>query len=300
MVKDSNPPHRAGHVAIVGRPNVGKSTLLNRLVGHKISITSRKPQTTRTRVIGIVSTTNAQLVLVDTPGFQTRHRNALNRMMTRTVAGSVEGVDAVLWVVEALRYDERDQAIRKLLPHGTPVVFAINKIDRIRRKDDLLPFIERLGNECGAAAIVPVSAATGTQTNELLAALAPLLPESQPLFDADEITRNSERFLAAELIREKIFRLTGDELPYAVTVQIESFKVEGGLRRIHAVIIVNKDSHKAMLIGKGGDRLKSIATQARLDMEALFDGRVYLEVWVKVRHGWADDERFLADMQGDA
>jgi GTP-binding protein Era len=299
VVNDSNPSYRAGRVAIVGRPNVGKSTLLNRLVGCKLSITSRKPQTTRARIIGIVSTADAQIVLVDTPGFQTQHRNALNRMMNRAVAGSIEGVDAVLWVIEALRYDERDRAIRALLPHGTPLVLAINKIDRVRRKDDLLPFIAQLGKECDAAAIVPVSAADGTQVNELTAALTPLLPESPPLFDADEITRNSERFLAAELIREKIFRLTGDELPYAATVQIEAFKLDGELRRIHAVIVVSKDSHKAMLIGKGGGRLKSIATQARLDMEELFGGRVYLDVWVKVRRGWADDERFIADMQGD-
>jgi GTP-binding protein Era len=299
VVNDSHPPHRAGYVAIVGRPNVGKSTLLNRLVGCKLSITSRKPQTTRARIVGIVTTAQAQLVLVDTPGFQTRHRNALNRMMNRAVTGSLDGVDAVLWVVEALRYDERDRAIHALLPRGTPVVVAINKIDNVRRKDDLLPFIAQLREACDAAAIVPVSAARGTQVSELTAALASLLPESPPLFGADEITRNSERFLAAELIREKVFRLTGDELPYATTVQIEDFKVEGKLRRIHAVIVVNRDSHKAMLIGRGGERLKGIATQARLDMEALFDGRVYLEIWVKVRRGWADDEGFVADMQGD-
>ena len=287
------PGYRAGHVAIVGRPNVGKSTLLNRCVGSKLSITSRRPQTTRHRITGIVTRVDAQIVFVDTPGYQTGHKSALNRMMNRSVAASLKEVDAVVWVVEALKYDERDGAVAGLLPPQVPVVLAINKTDRVRDKRLLLPFIGQLARHREFAAVVPVSASKGTQVDELLDALLPLLPEGPRLHDMDEITTASERFLAADLLREKLFRLLGDELPYAVAVEVELFSLSGGMRRIHAAVLVEKEGQKAIVIGKRGEKLKAIATQARQDMERLFGGKVYLEVWVKVKSGWADNEATL-------
>ncbi len=288
--------HRAGHVAIVGRPNVGKSTLLNRLVGQKISITSRKPQTTRRRITGILTRDGAQLVFVDTPGFQTQHTTRLNRLMNRSVIQGVESVDVVLLVIEALRYDERDAALRKLVPRQIPVVLVVNKIDRVGDRNLLLPFMKQLHDKFNGAAIVPVSAGTGLGLDELVRAVVPLLPAGPRLFDEGEITSLSERFLAAELIREKLFRLLGDELPYAAAVDVERFETRGALRRIRAEIIVDKDSQKPIVIGKQGEKLKVVASQARKDMESLFGGRVFLEVWVKVRKGWADDKAALKRM----
>ncbi|HXF66031.1 MAG TPA: GTPase Era [Burkholderiales bacterium] len=293
---EAPPEHRAGHVAIVGRPNVGKSSLLNRLVGAKISITSRKPQTTRRRVTGIVTLPHAQIAFVDTPGYQTEHLSALNRAMNRDVTASLGEVDAVLWVVEALRYDARDEELAKLLPPGAPVVLAINKTDLVKDKRELLPFIARLSAQREFAAVVPVSATRGIQLDELLEALVPLLPQGPRLYEEDEITTASERFLAAELLREKLFRLLGEELPYATAVEIEQFREEGALRRIHAVILVDKESQKPIVIGKGGEKLKAIAAQAREDMERLFGGKVFLQVWVKVRRGWAENEAVLRRM----
>ncbi|MBI3936477.1 MAG: GTPase Era [Betaproteobacteria bacterium] len=284
---------RAGYIAIVGRPNVGKSTLLNRLVGQKISITSRRPQTTRHRVTGILTRDDAQLVFVDTPGFQTRHRGALNRLMNRAVAASVKDVDVVLWVIEALKFDEQDKALAALLPAKVPVVLAINKIDRVARKDELLPFIQRLAGRHGFVGIVPISARQGVQLEELLGVLARHLPEGPALYSADEITQANERILAAEFIREKVFRLCGEEIPYAVAVAIDGFTETGRLRRIHATIFVDKETQKPIVIGKGGEKLKTIATQARLDMEELFGGKVFLEIRVKVKPGWAEDEALL-------
>jgi GTPase len=285
--------HRAGYVAIVGRPNVGKSTLLNRLVGCKVSITSRKPQTTRYRITGIVTRPDAQLVLVDTPGYQTQHRSAMNRRMNRSVAASLREVDAVIWMVEALKYDERDGAVARLLPQQVPVVLAINKVDAIKDKKLLLPFIERFAAKREFTAVIPISAARGTQLGELLEALVPLLPEARRLHEADEITTASERLLAAELLREKLIRLLGDELPYAATVQIDRFELRSGVRRIHAVIVVEKSGQKAIVIGDKGEKLKIMATQARHDMEALFGGKVFLQTWVKVRRGWSDNAAAL-------
>ena len=283
-----HPAHRAGSVAIVGRPNVGKSTLLNRLVGCKISITSRKPQTTRRRVTGIVTRDDAQIVFVDTPGYQTEHRTPLNLAMNRSVASSLQDVDAIVWVVEALKFEGRDEAVAKLLPQGPPVVLAINKIDTVQGKDRLLPFIEALSRQHAFAAIVPVSAEKGTQISALLDEIVSLLPVGPPLHDADEITTVSERVLAAELLREQLFRLLGDELPYSTTVEIEHFRQDGRVRRIHATILVDKEGQKPIVIGKHGSKLKTIASRARHEMERLFDGSVFLEVWVKVRRGWAD------------
>jgi len=277
-------------VAIVGRPNVGKSTLLNGLIGTRVSITSKKAQTTRHRITGILSRESDQIAFVDTPGFQTRHSSALNRAMNRTVADSLVDVDVVLFVLEAVRLDTRDRQVLRLLPARRPVVAVINKIDRLPDKRALLPFIEQLAAVHSFAQIVPVSAERGTQLVELVAVVRQYLPEAPPLFCGDEITDRSERFLAGELIREKIFRLLGEEVPYGVGVMIDRFEEDAGLRRIHACIIVDKPSHKAILIGAGGEKLKAIASGARRDMEELFDARVFLEVWVKVTAGWADDD----------
>ncbi len=290
------PAHRAGAVAIVGRPNVGKSTLLNRLVGCKLSITSGRPQTTRQRITGIVTRPGAQIVFVDTPGYQTEHDSALNRVMNRSVAASLQETDAIVWMVEALRFDARDEKVGKLLPAGVPVILAVNKTDLVKEKNRLLPFISGLSQRHRLDAIVPVSAAKGSQIDDLLGAIVRLLPEGPRLHDADELTTVNERLLAAELLREKLFQQLGDELPYAATVEIEEFKHEGGLRRIGASILVGKEGHKPIVIGKQGARLKTIATRARRDMEQLFGGKVFLEVWVKVRRGWADSEATLRRM----
>jgi GTP-binding protein Era len=294
MTNNSN--FRSGYIAIVGRPNVGKSTLLNHLIGQKISITSRKAQTTRHRIIGILTDEHSQFVFVDTPGFQTQHKNALNRGMNRTVSGALRDVDAVLFVIEARHYDERDQQVLKLLPENVPVILVINKMDYFTDKNEVLPFIEQVGKEHEFTAIVPVSAKQDKQLDTLLEAIRPHLPQGEAIYAADEITDRNERFLAAELLREKVFRFTGEELPYSVSVVIEQFKQEGKLRRIHAAILVDKEGHKAMLIGAKGAKLKEIATQARLDMEKMFDGKVFLEVFVKVKSGWADDERVLKSL----
>ena len=287
---------RSGFIAIVGRPNVGKSTLLNHLIGQKISITSRKAQTTRHRIHGILTDARAQYVFVDTPGFQTKHLNALNRGMNRVVTSSLRDVQVVVYMLEALRYDERDQEVLKLLPDNRPVLLVINKIDEVEDKGRLFEFAERVAKDFRFADIVPVSAKQGTKLDELREALYRHLPPGELIYGEDDITDRSERFLAAEILREKVFRFTGEELPYSVSVVIEQFKFEGRLRRIHAAILVDKEAHKAMLIGKKGEKLKEIATQARLDMEKLFDGKVFLEVFIKVRSGWADDERVLRSL----
>jgi GTP-binding protein Era len=284
---------RSGYVAIVGRPNVGKSTLLNHLIGQKISITSRKAQTTRHRIHGIYTDEHSQFVFVDTPGFQTKHLNALNRGMNRVVISSLRDVQVVVYVLEALRYDERDQEVLNLLPDNRPVVLVINKIDEVPDKGQLFNFAERVAQDFKFAEIVPVSAKQNIKLDELKNTLRRFLPAGELIYDKDDITNRSERFLAAEMLREKIFRFTGDELPYSTSVVIEQFKMEGKLRRISAAVLVDREAHKAMLIGKKGEKLKEIATQARLDMEKLFDGKVFLEVFIKLRSGWADDPRVL-------
>jgi GTP-binding protein Era len=299
-VPEPVPAHRAGIVAIVGRPNVGKSTLLNRLAGVKISITSSKPQTTRQRVTGIVTRPTGQVVFVDTPGYQTGYRSALNQAMNRSVAASLQETNAIIWVVEALKYDERDEAVARLLPPGVSVVLAVNKTDLVKVKNQLLPFISRLSRIREFEAIVPVSAEKSTQMDDLLNAIQALLPEGPPLYGADEITTVSERFLAAEALREKLFRLLGDELPYSTTVEIESFKQDGGLRHIHASILVDKEGQKPIVIGSGGGKLKAIASTARRDMERLFGGKVFLEVRVKVRRGWHENTAALRRMGFDS
>jgi len=287
---------KSGTIAIVGRPNVGKSTLLNRLIGEKISIVSRKAQTTRHRIMGILTRPDAQYVFVDTPGFQTKHTNALNRTMNRGVTQALADVDAVILVIDADHFDARDKAVIKLLPQETPVILAVNKIDQIKDKARLLPLLADLAGQYPFAAIVPVSAAKGKQLDDLLAEVRKHLPNDELLFGEDEITDKSERFLASEYIREKLFRLIGDELPYAATVEVEKFEIDGTLRRISAAIVVDRQAHKGIVIGKGGETLKRIASEARQDMERLFDGKVFLEVFVKVKSGWADDERLLKSL----
>jgi GTPase len=287
---------RAGHVAIVGCPNVGKSTLMNRLIGAKISITANKAQTTRHRIHGILTTDDCQYIFVDTPGFQTQHRNALNRAMNRTIAGALGDVDVILFVIEAGRWRAEDRAMLVKFPEGTPVVLIINKIDRLKDRNSLLPFIAKLSADHPFDDIVPLSAERGDNLDALLKAAARHLPESGPIFDPEDLTDRSERFLASELLREKLFRNLGEELPYGIAVEIERFEDEDGLRRIHAAIIVDKDAHKAIVIGKGGERMKRVASDARKDMEKLFGGKVWLETWVKIRGGWADDERALKSL----
>ena len=292
-------PFKSGFIAIIGRPNVGKSTLLNRLIGEKISIVSRKAQTTRHRITGILTKPEAQYVFVDTPGFQTQHLNALNRAMNRGVTTALADVDVVVLLVEASHFDPRDQILLKLLPNDRPVILALNKIDEVKDKEKLLPLLARLSEEHAFAAIVPISAAKGLQLDDLLAEIAKYLPHNELLFGEDEITDKSERFIASEYIREKLFRLIGDELPYAATVAIEKFELEGTLRRVSAVIIVDRASHKGIVIGKGGETLKRIASEARQDMERLFDGKVFLEVFVKVKSGWSNDEQALKSLGYD-
>lgn len=291
--------HRAGLVAIIGRPNVGKSTLLNRLVGQKVSITSRRPQTTRYPIVGIVTRSDTQFVFVDTPGLQSRHGSALNRRMDRAARDALVGVDAIVMVVEALEFRPDDQRVVDLLPADAKVVLAINKIDQIKGRDALLPFMARMNSTYPFRAIVPVSARQGSALDVLLEEVRNLLPIAPPLYDEDQITDRSERFLAAELVREKLFRLLGAELPYSTAVEIERFETEDGLRRIAAAILVDRPGQKAIVIGKGGAKLKEIATQARLEMEKLFGDRVFLEVWVKVKSGWMDDATMLGKLGYD-
>jgi len=287
---------RAGYVAIVGIPNVGKSTLMNHLIGAKLSITSKKAQTTRHRIHGVLTEGDSQFVFVDTPGFQTQHRNALNRAMNRSVVGALGDVDVILFVIEAGRFREADRAVLDKLPPAVPVILVVNKTDRLAEKNRLLPFIETLAAEARFAEIVPVSAERGDNLETLLKVAATYLPQGDFIFEPDTLTDRSERFLAAEILREKLFRNLGEELPYGIAVEIEKFEEEGGLRRIHAAVIVDKEAHKAIVIGKGGSRLKRVASDARKDMETLFDGKVWLETWVKVKSGWADDERALRSL----
>jgi len=287
---------RTGLVAIVGRPNVGKSTLLNRIVGQKVSITSRKAQTTRHRVMGIHTTAEAQFVFVDTPGFQTRHSSTLNRAMNKRVREALADTDVVLMLVEAGRLTREDRQVMELLPKDRPVLLVVNKIDYARDRAALMAYLKEVAAVRDFTEIVPVSAKQGSNLDELLKTVQAHLPENPPLFDADDVTDQTERQLAAELIREKVFRLCGEEIPYAVAVTIDKFEQEGNLRRIFATILVDRASHKAIVIGKGGEKLKAISTQARLDMERSFDSKVYLEVWVKVKGGWADDVRMLREL----
>ncbi len=286
-------PQRCGLVAIVGRPNVGKSTLLNALVGQKISITSNKAQTTRHRITGIRTLGDAQFVFVDTPGFQMKHGTALNRTLNRTVLSSLGDVDVVLFVVEAGRFGLPDAKVLALLPEGKPALLVANKLDTLQRRQDVLPWLKQMQERHAFAEYVPMSATREADVERLLGIVAPYLPQQPWLYEEDALTDRTDRFLAGELIREKLFRLTGDELPYNCTVVIDSFVEEGNLRRIGATIVVERDAHKGMIIGEGGERLKRIGSEARQELERLWDAKVFLELWVKVRSGWADSEAHL-------
>jgi len=294
-----NQAFRTGYLAVIGRPNVGKSTLTNRLVGAKVSITSKKAQTTRHRIHGVLTTDEAQFIFVDTPGFQMTHKNALNRLMNRSVTSTFADVDVILLVVEAGNWGNGEAEILRMLPAGTPVLLVINKIDRLADKKELLPFIAKVSALHEFAELVPLSAEKGIGTDELLTTVMRYLPEGPPVFDADDITDRSERFMASEILREKLFRNLGEELPYGIAVEIEKFQQEGDLRRIHAAVIVDRAGHRAIVIGKAGERLKRISTDARKEMETLFGGKVWLETWVKVKGGWADDERALKSLGYD-
>ncbi|HEY9238160.1 MAG TPA: GTPase Era [Burkholderiaceae bacterium] len=284
---------RCGLVAIVGRPNVGKSTLLNALVGQKVSITSAKAQTTRHRITGIRTVDDAQFIFVDTPGFQTQHAAALNRTLNRTVTGVLSDVDVVLFVVEAGRFGLDDAKVLALIQPGKPVFLIANKLDTVVRRADLAPWLKGMQERHAFAEFVPLSAKKDADVQRLLGIVRPYLPEQPWLHDEDALTDRSDRFLASEIVREKLFRLTGDELPYTSTVVIDKFEEEGNLRRISATIVVERDSHKGIVIGNGGERLKRIGSEARQELEKLMDAKVFLELWVKVRSGWADDEAHL-------
>ncbi len=306
---------RCGLVAIVGRPNVGKSTLLNALVGQKVSITSRKAQTTRHRITGIRTEGDSQYVFVDTPGFQTRHSNALNRTLNRTVLATVSDVDVVLFVVEAGRFGLDDAKALAVIPSQIPTLLVANKLDKVVRRAELAPWLKSMQERHPFAEFVPMSAKRPDDVKKLLGIVRPYLPQQPWWYDPQALTDRSERFLAAEIVREKLFRLTGDELPYTSTVVIDQFEEEpmqaasaaaandgaaprrpalkSRLCRIAATIVVEREAHKAIVIGEGGERIKRIGTEARLELEKLLDAKVFLELWVKVRSGWADDEERL-------
>jgi GTP-binding protein Era len=294
----NTPPSRSGAVAVIGRPNVGKSTLVNALVGAKVSITSNRPQTTRHRLLGIATFPGGQLQLVDTPGIHAeqgkRSGKAMHRMMNRAARGALEGVDAALLVVEAGRWDHEDGlAFEALRDAGLPVVLVVNQVDKLKDKTALLPFIAKVTEGRAFAAVHPLSALKRSGLAPLVASLLALMPEGAPAFAEDEITDKSQRFLAGELVREQLMLRLGDELPYAATVEIEKFEEDGELFRVAAVIWLERESQKAIVIGKGGERMKAISTGARIGMEKLFDRKVFLETWVRVREGWSDDEAAL-------
>lgn len=289
-----------GYIALVGRPNVGKSTLLNQILHLKLSITSRKPQTTRHSILGIHTEDQYQFVYVDTPGIHDKNKKAINRMMNRTASTTLRDVDVIVFVVDGTKWTEQDEYVLNLIKNTeTPTLLAVNKVDKIADKATLLPWIAQMNERHSFAAIIPLSAKTGAQIDVLQQTLKPFLPESPHLFDDDQFTDRSTRFLCAELLREKIFRLCGEELPYVTNVEIESFKEEEKLIRIHALILVEKTSHKRMLIGEKGHKLKEMATSARIEMETLLGKKVFLQCWCKVKSGWADDERMLKQLGYD-
>jgi GTP-binding protein Era len=294
ITKEKN--KRCGTIAIVGQPNVGKSTLLNYFIGTKLSITSRKAQTTRYQLIGIFSNENTQFIFVDTPGYQLKHLNAMNRSLNKTVQQALKDVDIILFLIEPRQMNEVDEKILKMIPESTPTMLVINKIDQLKDKNKLLGLIKDFSQSNHFKEIIPTSIKKESNLPELLKSIRQFLPEQDFIYDVDEITDKNERFLAAEIIREKIFRLTGQELPYSVAVEIEKFEHEGQLRRIFAVIIVNRDSQKPMIIGNKGERLKEISSSARKDMEKLFGGKIWLETWVKIQKGWSDDIRALKSL----
>lgn len=292
----SDTPFRTGFVAIVGRPNVGKSTLTNALIGSKISIVSRKAQTTRHRIHGVLTRDHEQFVFVDTPGFQTRHGGAMNRMMNRVVTQALADVDVVVHVVEAGKWSEGDAKLLPLLPAPERTILAVSKIDALKNRDELFAFVSKIMALHPFGAVVPVSATKNQQLDQLLQEIAARLPEGEPMFEEDTLTDRPMRFIAAELVREKIFRLVGDELPYGCTVVIEQWEETDKGARIAACVVVERDSHKPILLGTGGMHMKRIASEARQDIAKLLDRPVHLEIYIKVRKGWSDRESALRDL----
>lgn len=288
---------KCGTVAIIGQPNVGKSSLLNHFVGSKLSITSNKSQTTRYQLIGIHTAENAQFIFVDTPGYQQKYQNQMNKNMNKTVVQALKDVDVILFLTESNRSNDIEKKLIEMIPKDSHAILAINKIDLIKDKSKLLKMIEDYDSYKRFQHIVPISVKKKLSLTELQNLIRDFLPEQDFIYEDDELTDKNERFLAAEIIREKVFRLTGQELPYSVAVEIEKFEeTPESLRRIYAAIIVDRESHKPMIIGKKGDRLKDISSKSRKDMEALFGAKVWLEVWVKVQRGWADDQRALKSL----
>jgi len=295
----TNTPFKCGFIAVVGRPNVGKSTLTNALVGAKVSIVSRKAQTTRHRIHSVLTREHEQFVFIDTPGFQTRHAGTMNRMMNRVVTQTLKDVDVVLHVLEANHWTDEDEQVLELLPTNTKVIAVLNKIDRIKDKSTLLPYIAELQQRFNYAEIIPVSAERNIQLDVLLEQISKYLPVSPPFFDEETLTDRPMRFIAAELLREKIFRLVGDELPYGCTVFIERWDEDDSGVQIAACVLVERESHRPILLGKGGLHMKRIATEARQDIKRMLDKPVFLEVFVKVRQGWLDSEAQLRELGYD-
>lgn len=288
---------KCGYVAIVGRPNVGKSTLLNKLIGQKLSITSRKPQTTRHQIIGVKTEDDIQTVYVDTPGLHLNRKKALNHFMNKTAASALEGVDVVVFVIDRTAWtEEEDFVLEKVQRSGIPTILAINKVDWLEDKEALLPFLQKVGEKHDFVEMVPISAKTGRQVELLEQKIDAILPHSMHVFPEDQLTDRSSRFLASEIVREKIMRLMGEEVPYQMTVMVENFKALKGTLHIDAVIYVEKDTQKQILIGTKGSQIKKIGIDARKDMEQLFDARVMLKLWVKVKRGWSDDQRALQSL----
>ena len=287
---------RCGTIAIVGQPNVGKSSMLNYFIGTKLSITSRKAQTTRYQLLGIHTSPETQFIFIDTPGYQLEHLNKLNINLNKTVKQVLQDVDVILFLIEPRQMNEIDTKILQMIPKKTPVILVINKVDRLRDKSRILELIKEFKDNNRFEEIIPTSVKKQINLKELLESAKRFLPEQDFIYENDQITDKNERFLAAEIIREKIFRLTGQEIPYAVAVEIEKFELDGKVRRIFAAIIVERDAHKPIIIGNKGIRLKEISSSARVDMEKLFDGKVWLETWVKVQKGWSDDLRALKSL----
>lgn len=289
---------KSGYVAIIGRPNVGKSTLINRVLGQKLCITSRRPQTTRHRILGIKTSANSQLIYVDTPGLHSDDKRAMNRYMNRAAASSIDDVDVILFVVDGMNWTEEDERVlERLQQHAkAPVILAINKMDKLEDKDVMLPHIALLADKFDFANVLPISARRGMNIEQLETEVTQLMAEGELIFPENQFTDRSSRFLAAELVREQLFRHLGEELPYAITVEIEQFDDEKKLYRIGAVIYVERDGQKSIVIGKKGELLKSVGKGARLEMQSLFGRKVFLSLWVKVREGWGDDERMLKSL----
>ncbi|WP_292757247.1 GTPase Era [Methylophaga sp. UBA2689] len=294
---NDQPAFRSGYVAIIGRPNVGKSTLINRVLGQKLCITSRRPQTTRHRILGIKTSELGQFIYVDTPGIHSDGKRAMNRYMNRAAAASVEDVDVVVFVIEGMKWTEEDERVlQKLKETSKPVILVMNKIDKLEDKATLFPQVEKLAALFKFTDIVPLSARKGINLESLEESIYKLMPEGEMIFDEDQLTDRSSRFLAAEMVREKLFRHLGQELPYSLTVDIEQFEDDNGMYRISAVIYVERSGQKSIVIGKKGELLKQVGKDAREDMEKLFDCKVFLQLWVKVREGWSDNERMLRNL----